>query len=606
MAKVPHGFDVGIYWLSGVAASQGSSTLGQLKSEIRRAYEGERDIPYEAFNVIHSGGDTNCWGEGASEPPLSAGKQVRINNNAEGWIEYLKTIRDITAELGIPVGHLRGTISRDLCGMHEMIAKPPSPDTFPLGPWTIEHDITPYVKKLCERIVEEGLKPYVAGWFFGNEVYTSDKYLTWNVAKVTGLAWGVQTAQLAVLDPDTNDPCNFPYYWAEFVTTTGDTSDPNATGREFWTRNTDTGAPWDYEVPDTFKDWVNAFPFTANPDTAKLIFQPHYYPWGTPLDAWRYDKTRDAAGPPPSFYKENPSEGPWRVWSTILDAPDAYTGLEAHAFRTKFLIADYPKSQLEFQPKFELNRQASAAWPGHVDAHKVIRVQMNMRRQWSEVREDDRMTGFWIMIWNQAEPLADMLWHQWTETAPGKRRYAEAVQNEFGAGTEGLPEVWMEGGQLITTRIKEVVEDPSPKPPDIKQGFYVKYHIAPTTIMQPQNDPAALVLGEFDLGKRSEMEIQIVRTDLSSDVLVRTITEGYEASNYPSPRYQPHGRFEVQANETATDPLLGTCAYWDGLWDNGPDDGKNAPGDTDPPVQYRADLVINGFIESSLAFEKTA
>ncbi len=32
------------------------------------------------------------------------------------------------------------------------------------------------------------------------------------------------------------------------------------------------------------------------------------------------------------------------------------------------------------------------------------------------------------------------------------------------------------------------------------QGFYIKHHIAPSTTMQPPDDPDRLVLGEFDLG----------------------------------------------------------------------------------------------------------
>ncbi len=75
--------------------------------------------------------------------------------------------------------------------------------------------------------------------------------------------------------------------------------------------------------------------------------------------------------------------------------------------------------------------------------------------------------------------------------------------------------------------------------------------------------------------------------------MVRTITEGYAEDNYPPPRYQSHGRFEVRADEAATDLLLGTRAYWDGLWDNGANAGENAPGDPNNPVQYRADLILD-------------
>ena len=170
MPKVPHGFDVGIYWLNGVAGS-GSSTLEQLKNEMRRAHEGEKDIAYEAFNVIHSGGDPNTWALPASRPnePANAGatQEERRANNVAGWMDYLRTIRDLSGELGIPVGGLRGTISRDICGMHEGFNT-----SVVLGPWTLPI-VTDFVTDLCSQIVAEQLSPYVAGWFFGNEVYSS-------------------------------------------------------------------------------------------------------------------------------------------------------------------------------------------------------------------------------------------------------------------------------------------------------------------------------------------------------------------------------------------------------------------------------------------------
>ena len=133
--------------------------------------------------------------------------------------------------------------------------------------------------------------------------------------------------------------------------------------------------------------------------------------------------------------------------------------------------------------------------------------------------------------------------------------------------------------------------------------------------MRPQNDPDALVLGEFVLGERPEIEIRVHRTDgPNPGELVRTITAGYPAldpdpglppkAQYPAP--VPHGRYEEIPVEDGTEELVGEAAYWDGLWDNGPNDGKNAPFSPINPVQYRADLVLDGVVKASSAFEKTA
>jgi len=108
-------------------------------------------------------------------------------------------------------------------------------------------------------------------------------------------------------------------------------------------------------------------------------------------------------------------------------------------------------------------------------------------------------------------------------------------------------------------------------------------------------------LGEFDLGERPEIDILIYRMANGSKIggPVRTITEGYDAANFPSPRHQPHGKFEVQVDEPATDLLLGTCAYWDGLWDTGAEIGKNAaPRNNVPPtgIYYAAYLRVDSVL----------
>ncbi len=613
MGKIPHGFEVGMYWLNGVGAG-GASTLAQLKYEMQRAYEGEQDIPYEACNVIHSAGDPNTWASPASRPhePTGAGatKQQRIDNNVDGWMDYLRTIEDLTAELGIPVGRLRGTISRDLCGLHEGFNTSET-----LKEWELVQDIEPFVTELCTQIVAEGLEPYVAGWFLGNEVYSSTHYPDWDDTTIGALAQTVQTAQLA-------EGCEFPFYWSEYV-------EADLAARKFWHV---VNQEWLYTVPDTFQDWVDAVINHEAATPAKVILQLNYYPWVTANDQLRYRRRARNANDVLSL--ELTDNGPWRNWSTFLDADEPYSGEPGHAYRTKFPKSgadpSYPSSVLQFQPKIGLNEQRITEqgqpayysyYVGHVDAHQNIRVLMDMRRQWADVRGDDRMTGFWIHAWNQTDATRD-IWHQWTETGADKYRYAEAVQSEFGAGEEALAAVWLDGSQnVITTRIVSVDVDEvtPPKNTRVEQPFYIKYHIAPEDVMRVPEDPNELVLGEFVLGQRPEVEIRIYHTDPAPDVLVRTITAGYNENRYPSPRVTPPGQYVGVYPHTVPPPtnpppvlpkpMEGACAYWDGLWDEDHDGaataGTNAPFDPEPQ-HYRAELVINGDVASSFDFEKRA
>ena len=278
MIKRQHGFDVGIYWLNGV--DSGNSTAAQLKTEIGRAYEGEETIEYEACNVIHSVGDDLLWG---------AGPNAIVANNIAGFIIYLKQIEALNLERGYdPLGcdppPIRGTISRDICGLvYGGTTK-----------WDPETVIKPYIQGLCYAIRktdvgtpdERDLSRYVAGWFFGNEILSVTRYPSaeWGVAQVREVAQAVHWAQKNPEEygagTDTADPCNFPYYWADFMgTTTATTGGDPDNPRAFWVRTTtDPQKPRDFKVSAVSKSWVDVFTEPELSD-AKLIFQPHFYPW---------------------------------------------------------------------------------------------------------------------------------------------------------------------------------------------------------------------------------------------------------------------------------------------------------------------------------------
>ena len=176
----------------------------------------------------------------------------------------------------------------------------------------------------------------------------------------------------------------------------------------------------------------------------------------------------------------------------------------------------------------------------------------------------------------------------------GLHRYTEAIQNEIGAGSKGLTEVWTESSQLITSGIKKVVVDPDP-PGGIVQGFRVEYHVAPTTVLGPD-----LKL-PFTLGHRPTVAIDIWQMTNGARIpggCVRIITEGYSSGEgYSAPTTSPHGKFVGSAAPQGSGKLLGTAAYWDGKWDHGDDDGENAPVRDDFPPNgdyYAAYLVLDG------------
>lgn len=181
---------------------------------------------------------------------------------------------------------------------------------------------------------------------------------------------------------------------------------------------------------------------------------------------------------------------------------------------------------------------------------------------------------------------------KWT-ASQNDYQYAEAIQNEIGGGTEGVPDVWDDGtGEVITNGIKDVESDAK----GATLGFRIEYHVAPTT-----------VLGEhlelpFILSPHETVAIRIYAMDVPGEenpVLVRAITEGYaDGQGYLDPTNSPFGKFQGSAHpEAQGSPFAGTAAYWDGKWDRNygeeETDGHNV--DTvEFGESFRAVLVLDG------------
>ena len=108
MAKHAHGFPVGMMAVNGIVG-QSNPTL--LRAALKRIYEGEPSIGYEACNHVQSYGDGDMWDEGDPEP---SGSCQRITNNIDRWIVFLQQIQDVCNEFGAPPGTIKAMISRNL------------------------------------------------------------------------------------------------------------------------------------------------------------------------------------------------------------------------------------------------------------------------------------------------------------------------------------------------------------------------------------------------------------------------------------------------------------------------------------------------------------
>jgi hypothetical protein len=178
----------------------------------------------------------------------------------------------------------------------------------------------------------------------------------------------------------------------------------------------------------------------------------------------------------------------------------------------------------------------------------------------------------------------DAAWDKWTQSP----RWAEAIQNEIEVQTEGIPEALQDGGTTIKNELLPGISEVQPMSEgDFKilnastreGGVRIPCRLAPPTL-----GPSA-VLGQFRLGERYDVDIDIVRAD--SGETVRVIREEYP---YPSPPATfPHGRYENgigQDWEPSGTPLAGTSAFWDGL--------KTEGEPVDIHVFYGAYLRLNG------------
>ena len=81
----------------------------------------------------------------------------------------------------------------------------------------------------------------------------------------------------------------------------------------------------------------------------------------------------------------------------------------------------------------------------------------------------------------------------------------------------------------------------------------------------------------------------------------------YPTPSGPSifPSTVPHGKYDADPTDDVP-AMHGTAAYWDGLWDHGVNDGKDAPGFATDPRPYRAALILDGQKVASKPFVKKA
>ena len=123
MAKKAHGFPVGMFAVNGGTTSSTAAALG---AQIKRIYEGEPSIAYEACNHLQSYRDGGMWDAGSSEP----GVHNERNNNINGWVNYLHEVKDVCDEFGAPPGAIKALISGFIC---QLTQGSPN-DPWPLGP----------------------------------------------------------------------------------------------------------------------------------------------------------------------------------------------------------------------------------------------------------------------------------------------------------------------------------------------------------------------------------------------------------------------------------------------------------------------------------------
>jgi hypothetical protein len=551
MAKIHHSIPVGMYAVNGVRDNAASAPM-QLLEQLKRIYEGDPASPYQACNVVQSYSAAGLWGGGEAEGT------GRVQHNANGWRIFLEQIQTANAFFG--GGNLKGIVSRNLAALRQGTA-----NTNP-GPWSPE-ELFNFADSLCAQIISGSLQDCVGGWYLSDEGLGRDWYFDpseheWKpgLYSVSDDSWREAVTQ--VHRAQIGRGLNYPFYWAD-------------TGERWkveenipWPLNTWHIADnqWYYTLPDRMISWVDivfelddAEFVHSEAEKPRLIYQPFYYPWGSSGQDWRYRKHARSSGELNTVLPDNP---PWSKWYTFMEA-----------LRTTFPVnEEHPGyARLFFQPVAQTSLQTEGSlYPRHVDIHKQIRVLLNLRAYWQELG-DQRFNGIWFLGWNMTGyPNGDSAaWTQWEQA--GTYRYAEAIQNEFGAGTEGITDAWKEGSGNITSRIVSVEADPEPR---TTAGFFIHYHLAPSSFLG-----SSFVLGpNRKMGTRNAFRIEIWRKEGGiwiTDPPVATIDEGYTYHGGNTTSISPQGKYVGSPMEQGSETLIGTAAYWDGQWDNGPHDGED-------------------------------
>ncbi len=357
--------------------------------------------------------------------------------------------------------------------------------------WTLAQ-LDNYVRLLCDGLTT-AQKNLVAGWYLDDDGLPDDRNPVHTVTQWRNVISTVHTAQKC-------KGVNWPFYWADGID-----------GNMFWSGG-------QHVIPQKLKDWISPSSF---PSDATPIFMPYYYPWTDYIlsqNNWKY-----TVWPP------------WKKWQTFMNN-----------LNSTFPTASYPN--LKFQPVLEAWQRkfgdgSSFPRPGHVDMHKQIRV----------VLSQVRVNGIWFLGWYMTQteqPKAtEAGWakNNWTQST--SHRWAEAIQNEPEAQTEGISSA-IPGSNAILQNF------PNPfTHKDLNTGVCgtrIPYHLA----------------------QRSSFQIKIYTI---GGQLMRTINEGYMGNS-------PQGKFE-NGIVTQGPVLNGTSAYWDGR------DELGAPLANGPYLAY---LIIGG------------
>ncbi len=566
MAKTHHDVLVGMMGLNGIPAMGSTgATFDSLKTQLRRAYEGDPISPYQACNAIHTYLDQRGWTRNApdpgetTDPPYQSGpdhpdedeREYRIEHNADAQATFIRAIAEVNAEVG--GGNLIGVISRNLAAL----VKGKDGERWAWDP----DDLADYAGRVCQKIKDDGNEDLVAGWYLSDEGWFGK-----DVEKEH-----FRTAAVAVHQAQKCKGVNWPFLWAEPGNASWTAQKPD---RYFWKKDATTGKQRYAVWPDTeFDTWLRYFfpdtypPPPAPPDPnqelalgdATLVFMPFDYPWASPLNRLRYRRHQWFDNVVSDKLAENP---PMMGWDTWLDV-----------FRTTYPTTDAGyASRLKFNPVIAASMQESdTLWPRHVDMHRTIRGLLDLRQKWIDDYADHRLSGFWMISWNQGLSAGRYASDNWEQTGTTKYRYAEAVQNEVTAGTEAVPGI----SGASDSKILDVELE--------ADKFRVEYQVAPTAVM------GSVDMGDgTTMGERPQWHIDIRMTSSPTGALVRRITEHEDDDNAPT---IPHGIYNARADAQGADELVGTSAYWDRLYDRGGNDGKDAPGENQ---QYGAWLVLNG------------